>query len=584
MLRVSKNLFAVIIALFVLIHPGQSTGTEMNDAEEWIFRQLKAGMIADLADYGHPDFRVEEFAGEYTIKQLTDALIKSKIINEGEQCDTVKDVNKLLKRSDLYEKIIAADNHLNLEKLIKERKTIYNKTKKEDDLKIINRIALEMFLPEQTPKRHEEISPSFIRRLILNAELRKQLPSSGIRIRHAQFSSYVNLADLVVDGNLWLEDCIFKETVNLSGSNVSKRLSFTGSSFSKDLELSESDIGQNLDLNGVTGHNIFLSEASIKKQCTIVDSDIQSVNLYNANIGLTLHLNRSRFIDGLSLENFHITKDLIIRGVETKSIIIHDSIIEGDLVLGSAYKALGKYAGDFETGDVWRRRYSDTRDIQWENNKSELDLSGTKIGNLLVSRNLLASKDVCPRIVKLVGFEYANFMLLIIKDEKEERTGLDISSDDLIHLLKKNTFLSLQPYEQLATELEKQGYKQKAKDIRFAARKEEHHNSSGLACLWGWILRGTVGYGLKPYYAVIWTILFIIGGSFVFRKEPAVVECGSKYGLIYSFDMLLPIIKLREKHYEIDITSRARYYLYFHKLVGYALGMFIVAAITDLIK
>jgi hypothetical protein len=48
--------------------------------------------------------------------------------------------------------------------------------------------------------------------------------------------------------------------------------------------------------------------------------------------------------------------------------------------------------------------------------------------------------------------------------------------------------------------------------------------------------------------------------------------------------MLLPIIKLREKHYEIDITSRARYYLYFHKLVGYALGMFIVAAITDLIK
>ncbi|TCF96875.1 hypothetical protein BZM26_34910 [Paraburkholderia strydomiana] len=56
------------------------------------------------------------------------------------------------------------------------------------------------------------------------------------------------------------------------------------------------------------------------------------------------------------------------------------------------------------------------------------------------------------------------------------------------------------------------------------------------------------------------------------------------HGYAYSFDMLLPLIKLRDKHYDIDIESSARYYFYFHKLAGWALGSFIVAALAGLTK
>ena len=45
----------------------------------------------------------------------------------------------------------------------------------------------------------------------------------------------------------------------------------------------------------------------------------------------------------------------------------------------------------------------------------------------------------------------------------------------------------------------------------------------------------------------------------------------------YSFDMLLPIIRLRESHYQVDLKTWARYYFYFHKIMGYVLASFLIA-------
>ena len=48
------------------------------------------------------------------------------------------------------------------------------------------------------------------------------------------------------------------------------------------------------------------------------------------------------------------------------------------------------------------------------------------------------------------------------------------------------------------------------------------------------------------------------------------------YGLAYSF-VLLPVIHLRELHYKIDLVGLPRYYFYFHKLIGWALGLLLAA-------
>jgi hypothetical protein len=55
-------------------------------------------------------------------------------------------------------------------------------------------------------------------------------------------------------------------------------------------------------------------------------------------------------------------------------------------------------------------------------------------------------------------------------------------------------------------------------------------------------------------------------------------------GISYSFDMLLPVIKLRDAHYQIDLAGWPRYYFYVHKVAGFVLASFLVAGISGLTK
>jgi len=56
------------------------------------------------------------------------------------------------------------------------------------------------------------------------------------------------------------------------------------------------------------------------------------------------------------------------------------------------------------------------------------------------------------------------------------------------------------------------------------------------------------------------------------------------YGLTYSFDMLLPIIKLRKMHDDIDLQGWPRYYFYGQKIMGWVLGSFLIAGLSGLTK
>jgi len=59
---------------------------------------------------------------------------------------------------------------------------------------------------------------------------------------------------------------------------------------------------------------------------------------------------------------------------------------------------------------------------------------------------------------------------------------------------------------------------------------------------------------------------------------------GLPMGLSYSFDMLLPIIELRDAHYAIDLKGWPRYYFYAHKIAGFVLASFLMAGISGLTK
>ena len=91
------------------------------------------------------------------------------------------------------------------------------------------------------------------------------------------------------------------------------------------------------------------------------------------------------------------------------------------------------------------------------------------------------------------------------------------------------------------------------------------------------------GYGLRYFYALIWVAGLALVGTFILHRAKEEDKGGIKLGFWYSLDMLLPIIHLRERHYtDVDLNTWAKYYFYFHKIMGYVLISFVLAGLSGL--
>ena len=106
------------------------------------------------------------------------------------------------------------------------------------------------------------------------------------------------------------------------------------------------------------------------------------------------------------------------------------------------------------------------------------------------------------------------------------------------------------------------------------------------------MLKETIGYGygLGYFQALRWVLGIVLLGAFFLRiyeesyiKKTETGNRKERLGLWYSLDMLLPVIRLRQEHYEVDLeTQWVRIYFYIHKMIGYVLIFFVIAGLTDL--
>lgn len=98
-----------------------------------------------------------------------------------------------------------------------------------------------------------------------------------------------------------------------------------------------------------------------------------------------------------------------------------------------------------------------------------------------------------------------------------------------------------------------------------------------------------LGYGIgDQFFRVLgWVVGLVLVATIVLgvtgqNTSPPWGE--RRIGIWYSLDMLLPIIQLRKAHYDIDLKGFARYYFYFHKLMGYLLGYVLTGWLSGLTK
>jgi hypothetical protein len=167
--------------------------------------------------------------------------------------------------------------------------------------------------------------------------------------------------------------------------------------------------------------------------------------------------------------------------------------------------------------------------------------------------------------------------------------------------LERDRPFSPQPYEQLAKVLRASGEPGKANDILYAARERQRRDYRD-AGKWGkWlgmsVLKWAIGYGFGRRYfrALGWVALFTAIGTLLLHSCGEQPEKDWLALAFASFDQLLPAVTLDRAHEKLFsiATGTAEtgsfvqpagliMYFYVHKLIGWLLGIFLLAGLAGL--
>jgi hypothetical protein len=341
--------------------------------------------------------------------------------------------------------------------------------------------------------------------------------------------------------------------VDLTGTEVRRELSLVGTKVSGDLDMKGVRIGADL---------------------TMVNGEYQAVRLNRARIGGVFNLRGSKLAGRLDCYGAEIGSRLSLgRGTEFAGPIKCDFAKIGELDLaGSSFRDNVDLTGIQITGELRLGSASEER-ARWAG-KSTLYL-----------RNATADaiqdlSDAWPDRLDLSGFAYHN--LGGINSQQDPMADRPVGW--FVSWLARQRPYAPAPYRQLATAMRNQGRPGDADEVLYAGKERERAQAGLLRRAWLTTIDLLIGYGYYIEWALFWIAGFLVIGVVVLRVSGEGRRNSMPFGIVYSFDMLLPIIRLRERHYQIDLRGWPRYYFYLHKIMGYVLASFLIAGLAGITK
>ena len=485
------------------------------------------------------------------------------------------------------------------------------------------------------------LSSSFLETILLKKEFSDLISRKGVRIIGAAFEKRLDLSHSDIACEVWLDQCIFNSDVDFSFAKFNNSISMENSTFQGKVFLNGLSINGQLNLSEST-FDEDLSMDSLKVNSHLFMSELTAkfINLRNAFIEGELDSRSSQVTYLYIMDNIKIGENLALSGSKIEDLDLHNALINGHLDLSDAtvFKNINLVSANIKKSLLMKNADIRTGMIMTGANvNDDIDLSGSDFKNILlmdsvtINRNLFLSRSnnisrFCNVILSdsivigsiyLVDPEYcedAKLNLryakvgLIIDSENAWPADIDINNfiysgfssplnnsiktaqdrkiNWYIEWLKKNQNFSIQPYSQLSKKLIEQGRANDANKILFISRRIQHSKTSEvLSWLWQSLQLIFIGYGYKIFYCLYWFLGFLLIGAFVLNKSGQGKENNMPFGFSYSFDMLLPFIKLREYHYKnVELKGWVKYYFYFHQLMGYILASFLIAGLSGLAK
>lgn len=244
----------------------------------------------------------------------------------------------------------------------------------------------------------------------------------------------------------------------------------------------------------------------------------------------------------------------------------------------------------------------------WINDHTILDLRDTTVGSLVLKEEKSWPRKGNLELQGLIydGIEWERSLEAVLRRESTVETAL--------RWLDLQPYFSSQPYQQLARVLRERGNEADAKAVLI--RKESARRKYGKlgvgGRIWSWVLNATIGYGYKPQRALYIALVIVAFGSLLAyggqrfdlmeQSKPESKSYAPLAPIVYSADVFLPIVNLRQKDYWWPDATRGcknsmlgrdlawpcgsllRVYLWLHTLAGWVLTTLFAAGLAGLVR
>lgn len=436
------------------------------------------------------------------------------------------------------------------------------------------------------------------------------------------------LKALEISGNLFLDEGARLVNVDVSETKVSGLTSFAKSKVTGLLNMNSFDCAGSLLFKDESSFdNVELSGAHIGRQLIIAESAfLGTLKLHAIQIAGSLlctsqshfysvdlssaHVSRDVSFEFSTIENFFNFRDLIINGdLNIKNCKVKGPLQAAFVRIQSNLNLTGNDLGSADLsgarvgGELCLGAKEEPRNDWIFDDTPILKLRNAQVGALQDRRDWDQSQrrwvDSWPTSLELDGFTYLNLgggdgaQGWISKNRESSLEDVNMNKRDVgwyIEWLQRNTEYSSQPFVQLAEVFRVAGDSTKANRILYENRRQERIEAWRQKRLTKWLgstlLNLTIGYGIGGRYfrALVWVLGFaLIGASLLHFSNQSHVGLASDFSdrLIYSLDILLPIVELRG-HENVALKGGIEVYFYFQKLLGWILGSFLIAGLAGL--
>jgi hypothetical protein len=435
----------------------------------------------------------------------------------------------------------------------------------------------------------------------------------SLRLSGSTFKMHVNVAGATIGGSLAAEHAIFEAPVDLGGSKIGLAMIMVRAHFKSELILIETQADGAASLNGAVFEN--------------------GANMHRLNVQ-TLYMGTYR--------NENEERSTVCNG----QLALTGASIKGDLDIGGAHlpaDAVLNLTGATVGGEL-RLGLPPDGQPAWGHG-ARLVLRNVKAGAVYgwfdgrdASRNHVWPEERC---LELDGLTYDRLGGWRGWPDGGATGDVTAFQPATWHTdwLRLNGSDSLQQYQYLARILREVGAEKQANEVLYAGREREraraleeplvlpgwrwswaerklewrpfraHVNLPVPRLSWsgqnkqlrvgvspvrigGWrwlglsLLRYIVGYGIgrRYFYVVLWMLGFVgIGVAILLVSGPTHQQLDGVWAKIaYSLAQLLPVAQLERFFQGVELTGGARLYFILHKLAGWILGLFLIAALAGL--